>query len=56
MHVFLKLQAQKRNKQNHLAKHTPGQAKVVIAAWNCRKYILEKQFQTNAFEFFYECI
>ena len=29
-----------------------GQARVVIGAWNRRKYMVEKQFQTNMVDFF----
>jgi len=40
------------NKQNHLASHPPGQAKVVIGTWNQWKFTMEKRFQTNVFSFF----
>jgi len=47
--ISLKIQAQRRNKQNHLASHKGGHVKVVIGAWDRRKSMVVKQFQTNVF-------
>ena len=37
---FYTLKTQSRNKQNHLANPTRGQAKVVIGAWNRRTFMV----------------
>ena len=51
---MLNIQAQRRNKHNHLASHTREQANGIIEAWNRRKYMVEMQFQTYMFLDLYE--